>query len=211
MYAIHYPNKMWSNSEPAVDFDLSKLLVQAGAGIHAVPSNGVTALHLAAEYGEFEIVRYLVDKGANIRATTTSGKSVLHAACSHMYSIGQESKAMAISETLMDHGAAPDLDMTDGSDRTPFQLSFAHHNHAWSWRLDLSNALIQSGASTKFVDQERETFAEQSKASGRWFVNKSGMLEKRPKPPMLIRGGWGRGRFITRGRGRGRWLSSSRR
>ena len=52
-----------------------KVMVELGADIHAVRTNGQTALHAAAFAGENEVVQYLVDHGAEVEIEDNIGQT----------------------------------------------------------------------------------------------------------------------------------------
>ena len=55
--------------------DVIKMLLAAGADIHAFDERGNTALHDAADEGYYEIVQFLLDKGASPTAYNKEGKT----------------------------------------------------------------------------------------------------------------------------------------
>lgn len=57
---------------------IAKMLVEAGADIHAVSPEKATALHFAASTGDLETVRLLLKKGANKAALDAKGRNALY-------------------------------------------------------------------------------------------------------------------------------------
>ena len=52
------------------NFELARLLIEAGAEIESKTKYGYTALHLAAQYGHKLIIELLLERGANPNAQT---------------------------------------------------------------------------------------------------------------------------------------------
>ena len=57
----------------ATRLELVQYLVEQGADIHATNSYGRTALHSAAEKGQFDTIKYLLNQGADINSLDASG------------------------------------------------------------------------------------------------------------------------------------------
>src|ERR1035441_3618873 len=58
----------------------AKLLLDQGADINALASDGYTALFLAARRGHTEMIKLLLDRGASINAKSRDGWTALHVA-----------------------------------------------------------------------------------------------------------------------------------
>jgi len=56
-------------------------LIDQGADVNGVNSNGNTILHVASKYNSPEVVRHLLKSGANPNAKNESGNSPVHIAC----------------------------------------------------------------------------------------------------------------------------------
>jgi len=91
--------------------EVTKLLLEAGANVNAVNSDGKTALHLAS-YGEYtSTVKILVEHNADLTIADKRGSTALHEAVD---------KA-EIVEILL--GKGTDIDVLDNEGRTPMLLS----------------------------------------------------------------------------------------
>ncbi len=51
-----------------------KLGIKPGDGLHAVPVDGVTFLHLAIEYDDLDLAQWLLDQGADVNARAAGGE-----------------------------------------------------------------------------------------------------------------------------------------
>ena len=58
--------------------EVVKLLIAAGANVHAVNKNGMTALHRAAICGNNEIAKLLIAAGADVNAMNKKGSTALY-------------------------------------------------------------------------------------------------------------------------------------
>jgi ankyrin repeat protein len=72
--------------------DLVSLLLQRGANVKAVTSQGLNVLHCACQNGAFgkEIIPLLVKAGADVNAVDKDGRNVLSYAISRSYDFGKE-------------------------------------------------------------------------------------------------------------------------
>jgi len=86
--------------------DVIKLLVEHGAKVDAVNSQGATAMHCAAEKGFTEMITYLLDHGAALNSQLTAGHTgvLLAASCGHPDAV----------KLLIDRGADISIPTTDG-------------------------------------------------------------------------------------------------
>jgi ankyrin repeat protein len=64
---------------------ISKLLIEAGADVNSIPSNGQTALHLAAQQGNIELIVLLLENGARIELKNMNNKTASDLAASKGY------------------------------------------------------------------------------------------------------------------------------
>lgn len=64
---------------------ISKLLIEAGADVNSIPSNGQTALHLAAQQGNIELIVLLLENGARIELKNINNKTASDLAASKGY------------------------------------------------------------------------------------------------------------------------------
>jgi ankyrin repeat protein len=72
--------------------DLVSLLLQRGANVKAVTSQGLSVLHCACQNGAFakEIIPLLVKAGADVNAVEKFGRNALSYAISRSYDFGKE-------------------------------------------------------------------------------------------------------------------------
>jgi ankyrin repeat protein len=64
---------------------ISKLLIEARADVNTIPSNGQTALHLAAQQGNIELIVLLLENGARIELKNMNNKTASDLAASKGY------------------------------------------------------------------------------------------------------------------------------
>ena len=60
------------------DVKTVELCVDSGADVHALKSDSVTALHLAAAKGNVEVADFLISKGASVHVKDENSKTPLH-------------------------------------------------------------------------------------------------------------------------------------
>ena len=63
--------------------DVTQFLLDHGAEIDAIKTDGLTSLHLAARRGNIEIIKILLDGHANINAVANDGGTPLKSAITH--------------------------------------------------------------------------------------------------------------------------------
>ena len=61
------------------------MLIEAGADVNTIPSNGQTALHLAAQQGNIELIVLLLENGARIELKNMNNKTASDLAASKGY------------------------------------------------------------------------------------------------------------------------------
>ena len=88
--------------------EIIKYLVEKGANINGMRTDGCTVLHSAITKGTLEIVKYLVEKGADVNGKITDGSTVLHSAVTK--------HRLEIVKYLVEKGA--DVDSEDTKDIT---------------------------------------------------------------------------------------------
>lgn len=109
--ALDDPALKAENQRKIVDFILSnsRQLLDAGADVNAVDSDGSTPLHFAAKGGSAEVVRLLLDAGADVNATNNKSESPLYNA------VGNTTQAaLEIQRVLLEYGADPNIPAHDG-------------------------------------------------------------------------------------------------
>jgi hypothetical protein len=85
-----------------IDTAMMQTLIDHGAAVNSISSNGRTPLHLAAAEGKVETVQLLLCRGALINRETTTGATALTAALSQRHS--------AVVQLLLNKGAAVSAD-----------------------------------------------------------------------------------------------------
>jgi ankyrin repeat protein len=77
--------------------DTIRVLIEAGADIHAVTDEGVSVLHAAAMVNNADVAALLVQSGADVEATTNNGTTPVMVAVSH--------GAVEVFKVLLEAGA----------------------------------------------------------------------------------------------------------
>jgi uncharacterized protein len=92
--------------------------LKAGAGIHAVDKNGVTALHHAVRFRSPAAVKTLIERGANVnQACRRNGSTALHRAVTQTGApgtAGRQAAALEIIRLLLGAGADPSITNKSG-------------------------------------------------------------------------------------------------
>lgn len=99
---------------------VAKLLVEKGADVNQVASNGtkVAPIHAAVAANSVEITRLLLENGAEVNSAQNGGVTALHSAA-HRGSV-------PIVQLLLQHGAKADLKMDDGRTALDFAKADGH-------------------------------------------------------------------------------------
>ncbi|MBM9538543.1 ankyrin repeat domain-containing protein [Desulfobulbus alkaliphilus] len=114
---------------------MARILIEAGADVHARGRGMTTALHLMAFSGSKELAGLLMHKGISIEVETSNGQRPLH------YAASGDQKGLA--ELLISSGAQ--IDVKDNRGQTPLHLAVINrHRH-------LAELLISSGADVNAV------------------------------------------------------------
>ncbi|KAH0558880.1 hypothetical protein GP486_004486 [Trichoglossum hirsutum] len=121
--------------------EATKLLLERGADVHAVGSEGNTPLTLAAEEGYSEVVKLLLDWGANPCAESENGATPLHKAARG----GHEE----VARLLLDAGV--EIDREDRVGHTALQQA------TWSGKEDVARLLVSRGALLDCGDSDGDT------------------------------------------------------
>jgi len=136
--------------------DLTKLLLQRGAGINATAAyrSGLSALHEAATNGHLDVVKLLRRKGANINQSSAIRGTPLQAAAA-----GGHIKPV---EYLLQEGADPALKAG------PY--SYPLHAGVQSGSIYIVTALLNGGADVAAVDNEGRTVLHRAAFAGEVHV-----------------------------------------
>lgn len=115
--ALKDPDLKAENHRKIVDFVLanSRRLLDGGADVNAVDSEGSTPLHFATKGESAEVVELLVDAGADVNATNKKGESPLYNAIRNT-----TSAALDITRFLRERGADPTIETANGSSALRF-------------------------------------------------------------------------------------------
>jgi ankyrin repeat protein len=126
--------------------DAAELLMMTGASVDAFDGNGNTPLNRAAAQGHADVVASLLARGADPNHRGLFGFSPLECAVS----VGRdETSALQICRTLLDHNADPNLPTDDG--QVPLM---AAARKGW---LSAVTMLVHSGADVNAQAQNGET------------------------------------------------------
>ena len=110
--------------------DVVRVLLEAGADLHATDNGGRTPLHRACDNGHLDVVRVLFEAGADLHATDDGGRTPLHLACDNGH--------FDVVRVLFEAGA--DLHATDNCGRTPL------HHACDDGQFDVVRFLLDAGA-----------------------------------------------------------------
>lgn len=131
LWAAPPPDSPVADAAMRDDIEAVRSLLEEGAEVNMAQSDGMTALHWAAELGNVDLVRLLVDAGADLEAPTRIGDlTPLH--------IGAELGQSGTVRALLEAGANAESRNANGT--TP--LHFA----ALSGNVEIVEALTDHGA-----------------------------------------------------------------
>ena len=114
--------------------------IKEGADVNAIV-NGGTALHLAAQSGNFDTVKLLIDRKAAVAAIDLNGRTPLHLAA--------ESGRVEIAQLLLEQGV--NVDARDSRGSTPL-FGAVENQH-----ISMVRWLLDSGASITLQNQSQAT------------------------------------------------------
>lgn len=98
-------------------WDVARMLLEAGAGVRPISSEGEAALALVIAARRFDLAQRILDRGGNINAVTSQGSTILQMAiASTWYRTDTQT-----CEWILRHGADPSL--PDASNRTPVETA----------------------------------------------------------------------------------------
>jgi len=141
-----------------------QMLMAKNVDVNAVTPSGVTALHVAAGYGELGMVKALLARGAKVNAASTKkGETPLMNACSqwpHPY----------IITPLITAGA--DINARDKTGKTAL-----HHAISATLDVPLVEVLLRNGADPTLADNGGMTAITKARRLG--FEDVAGMMEKK--------------------------------
>lgn len=127
------------------EFPIVKLLIEKGADISAMGTNGSIPLHTAAYYGQSGIIKYLLEKGADINAKTSYGYTPL------MYAITSDD--MDVIRTLISKNA--DVTLQNGVGSNVFH--FVAQGESGHDAKDLLELLLQNNPPIEVLNaQDRD-------------------------------------------------------
>lgn len=113
-------------------------MLEKGACVEAVSSDGTSALMLACGSGAMDVVKVLLNHNAKVNAVNTQGDTPLH------FAVRQNQQEVV--DLLLRNGASVDARNKEGV--TPLMVA------AWSGFDNLVQMLLSAGADTELVDDE---------------------------------------------------------
>ncbi|KAF3912464.1 Ankyrin-3 [Dactylellina cionopaga] len=130
------------------DQGIIKTLLQHGANVEALSSEGGKPLHKAVSIGNEHIVQLLLDHNANPNGRNRDGKTPLHSAAM----LKNTDSRTDIVTLLLNRGA--DVKAVDGKDKTPLHYSLATKLKA---NADVVRLFVDRGADPNAKDNEGNT------------------------------------------------------
>ena len=114
-----------STGSPTELRECARLLLDAGADLHAADKNAITPLFMAISNNRIPMARFLVERGADINAKDWYGRTPLFAAVEirnvdlhyvtfeHMLTADDRAKALDFIRLLLEKGADPNIRVTE--------------------------------------------------------------------------------------------------
>jgi ankyrin repeat protein len=121
--------------------------------VNSFSSDGFTALHLAAFFGQAEVMQYLIEKGANVNSVARNVMKVMP-----LHSAAAQSN-VRIVELLLDQGALVNAQQEGGFT--------ALHAAAQSGNLEMARLLLKHGADPNAKTDKGQTPLDITKVEGR--------------------------------------------
>lgn len=140
-----YPWTLLHGLIPCYDFELIKILLDAGIDIDAKDCNGETALFHAADCSKLLLVQLLIENSADINTRNNNGRTILYAAAMR-YQPDRE-----LIKFLIDKGL--DINAVDSDNRTPLQLLCERVDREYPSFYSIK-LLIELGADVNVKDNE---------------------------------------------------------
>jgi ankyrin repeat protein len=133
-------NKLLLTALAFAHTDLAKCLLDHGAKVDAVETQGHQPLHLAAVNGNTPLVETLLDKGASVNGRMVTGQFAFQ----QPLHLAIESGFLDTAKILIERGA----DVNGGLDRAPLWSAVSRND------LEAAMLLLKNGAGTNIVDAE---------------------------------------------------------
>ena len=127
----------------ANDHERVKRLVDGGADVNALESNGDALLVMAAYLGHTNVVRVLLEAGADVTAVDPG----MQATALHAAAYAGRTAAAAL---LIEHGI--DIDR-----QGPYNGYTALHDAIWQNNIDTASVIIEAGANLSLRNHEGQT------------------------------------------------------
>ncbi|AGJ99742.1 MULTISPECIES: ankyrin repeat domain-containing protein [unclassified Wolbachia] len=123
------------------DINVTKLLLEGGAGVDIKDQNGNTSLHLSASNGYIDIVELLVKEGSDPNVVNKDGNTSLHLAAANGH--------IDIIELLVKEGS--DLNVVNKDGNTSLHLAAANGH------IDIIELLVKKGSDLNVVNKDGNT------------------------------------------------------
>lgn len=178
---------MACNTDTAYEWDLFLIIIRAildkGANIDWVNSNGETALHYACKHAKEKIVEILIGANANVNIQDNNGRtSLMKIASQSFYGNSEIETALKTIKLLMTNRPGPlepiNLDLQDNDGNTALMLAVRQNRN-------VSQLLITSGANVDIVNKDGEDAQRRA-----LYAFKSLFGKKNKKKDLSIWKGW---------------------